>query len=132
MITERRRNRRAYMFGRRISPLAFWVGYLSLVLTVGVYLDLIVGTNIDSGLGQFIAIPSAAVILLLAYGFWFNKPNMMTHGLLLSTFVWLTVSASSLPETWNMSISGWSSVGLAGLTSWAWWIEVGECSDVEG
>ena len=114
------------MFGRRVSPLAFWIGYLDVVLLVGISMGMIVGTNLDTGLGRALAVPVVIVVLLMVAGFWANIARWMSWGLLISTAIWVTVAAAILPETWDMSISGWMAVGLAGLTSWAWWIEVGD------
>lgn len=120
---------RAYMFGRRVRPLAFWTGYVTVVLLAGIALGMIVGTTLDDGIGRILAVPGAAVVVLLLAGFWANRPRLMSWGLLIATGVWSTVAAVALSETWSTSISGWLAVGWAGVNAWAWWIEAGDAQD---
>lgn len=119
------------MFGCKVRPLAFWVGYITVVLMVGISMGMIVGTTLDTGLGRVLVVPSGIVVALLVGGFWANRPSWMTWGLLGSTGVWATVAAATLSQTWHTSISGWLAVGWAGVTAWAWWIEVGEYPEGE-
>ena len=120
------------MFGRRVSPLAFWIGYFDFILLMGVTLGMIVSTDLDTGLGRYLVPPVIVIVGMLVAGFWANRPRPMSWGLLLSAGAWATVAAGVLPETWNRSIFGWMAIGLVGLTLWAWWIEEGEIGGDRG
>lgn len=126
MSAIRRGSHRAIMFGRRVSPLSFWVGYLDLVLLAGITMSMVVSTDLDTGVGRWLVPFVLMVVGLLIAGFWSNNPRLMSWGLLLSAGTWATVAAAVLPETWHTSIFGWMAIGLVGLTLWAWWIEEGE------
>ena len=117
---------RTTMFGRKVRPMAFWVGYCNVVLIAGVLLDIAVGVTLNGVVGSLLGVPAAAALLLMAAGFWLNKPRIMADGLLLSAALWWTVSIFAIADTWNESISGWIAIGLGGMTTWAWWIEVDE------
>lgn len=112
------------MFGRKVRPLSFWTGYVSLILTVGLLLDMITGTTLNGIVGIVLLPVAVAVFLLLFLGFWLNSSRAMTHGLLISAGMWSAVAVIVLAETWSTSISGWIAVAWAGVTAWAWWIEV--------
>lgn len=117
---------RAFMFGRKVRPMAFWVGYVNVVLIVGSLLNIVVGVNLNGVAGSVLSIPAAAAVILMIVGFWRDSPKLMSDGLLWSAALWWVVSVIALSDAWDTSISGWIAIGLAGMTTWAWWIEVDE------
>ena len=117
-------SRRRIMFGRKVRPMSFWVGYANVLLLIGVAAQALSGTVVDGKLGFLFAVPMLTATLLLAGGFWLRSERTMTWGLLVSSGLWFAVSTLILAETATTDIDGWFAAAFCGMTAWAWWIEV--------
>lgn len=111
---------------RAIKPYALAVSFATFIVSWSILAGAAIGQLLDTFPGQLVGVAGFAAVMLLWVGWWCQREDLMTHGLLITVGVWSSVWAIVLLDTeWN-NVSGWISFAWVLASGGAWWLEVAD------
>lgn len=112
------------IFRRTVKPYALAVSISTFVVSYAILAGAAIGHLLKEFPGQLIGVAGFAAVMLLWVGWWGQRDDWMTHGLLVTVGVWAGVWAVILYDTeWN-NVSGWLAFAWSVASGGAWMLEV--------
>ena len=109
---------------RAVKPYAFFVSFATAIVSWSILVGVAIGQLLNQFPGQLIGVGGFAAVFLLWAGWWLQRDDLLTHGLLLTVGVWSGVWAVIIADTEWLNISGWLAWCWAGASAGAWLLEV--------
>ena len=109
---------------RTVKPYAFAVSFSTFVVSWAILAGVAIGQLLNEFPGQLIGVGGFAAVMLLWIGWWGQRDDLMTHGLLLTVGVWTGVWAIVILDTQWSNVSGWLALAWAIASGGAWLLEV--------
>jgi hypothetical protein len=109
---------------RAVKPYALGLSFSTFVVSYAILAGGALGQLLDVWPGQLVGVAGFAAVMLLWVGWWCQREDLMSHGLLITVGVWAAVWAIVLLDTeWN-NVSAWIAFGLVISSGGAWLLEV--------
>ena len=112
------------IFGRRMRPFSLALSLSTLLITYATLAGVTVGQQLDGISGKILGGVGVLTVLLLVAGFWFKNDRAMVNGLLLSTGVWMSVTAVLALDIGFVAVSTLSAGCWAVAAGGSWLLEV--------
>lgn len=109
---------------RVVKPYAFAVSFSTAIVSWSIIAGVAVGQLLNEFPGQLIGVAGMFAVGYLWAGWWAQREDWMTHGLLITVGVWTGVWAVIIADTeWN-NVFGWLALAWSIASAGAWLLEV--------